>query len=65
MRYNAVVFLASLFEPAVDELPENMPGDWHVWWDERAADLERDGMPRELAEQRSLAEVAKAMKAER
>jgi hypothetical protein len=66
MRYDAVAFLASLFQPTADDLPENLPGDWHVRWDERAADLERGaGVPRELAEHRALVEVSKAMKTER
>ena len=64
MRYDAVAFLASLFQPGTDELPESLPGDWHVYWDERAANLEQEaGLPRELAEYRALVEVAKAMKA--
>lgn len=58
-------FLASLFQSGADDLPENLPGDWHVRWDGRAADLERDaGLPRELAEHRALVEVAKAMTTE-
>ena len=41
-----------------DELPESLPGDWHVYWDERAANLEQEaGLPRELAEYRALVEV--------
>ena len=65
MRYDAVTFLTSLFQPGTDELPENLPGDWHVRWDELAADLEQEvTLPRELAEHRALVEVAKAMKTE-
>jgi hypothetical protein len=65
MRYDTVAFLASLFQPAADDLPESLPGDWHVRWDERAADLEGGaGVPRELAEHQALVEVAQAMKAE-
>ena len=64
MRYDTVTFLASLFHPDADELPEKLPGDWHVYWDECAANLEQEaGLPRELAEYRALVEVAKAMKA--
>lgn len=31
--------------------PNDLPGDWRVWWEERAAIMEYDGcMPRERAE---------------
>ena len=68
MHYDAVAFLKKLYDPASnpipDDPPESLPGDWHFRWDERAADLEREGMPRELAEHFALVEVARAMKAE-
>jgi hypothetical protein len=31
--------------------PDDLPGDWRVWWEERAAIMEYDGcLPRERAE---------------
>jgi len=31
--------------------PNDLPGDWRVWWEERAAIMEYDGLlPRERAE---------------
>ena len=61
MKYDAVVFLESLFQlPAV--VPGDLPADWHVLWDERAAIMEYDGgLPRELAEHLALTEVVRQM----
>lgn len=74
MRYDAVAFLESLFElptggnegnqqetdPAI--APADLPADWHLAWDERAAIMEYDGgLPRERAESLALAEIIRAM----
>jgi hypothetical protein len=43
--------------------PDDLPGDWRVDWEERAAILEYDGqLPRELAEARALTEVLGLMR---
>lgn len=43
-------------------MPENLPPDWHLLWDERAAVMEFDGgLPRERAEALALADVLKQM----
>ena len=40
----------------------DLPPDWHVQWDERAAILEYDGgFPRERAEAAALAEILREM----
>jgi hypothetical protein len=73
MKYDVAAFLEGLFSsPAAcgSELPglvlpadaglrvEDLPGDWRVEWEERAAVLEHDGgHPRERAEALALAEV--------
>jgi hypothetical protein len=72
MRYDAVEFLESLFRPgavprgvaaAPDPTPADLPGDWFVIWDERAAIMEFDaGLPRELAEHQALVDVLKQMR---
>jgi hypothetical protein len=42
--------------------PDDLPADWHLLWDERAAIMEYDGgMPREQAEFLALADVLRAM----
>ncbi len=34
-----------------EQSPNDLPGDWRVWWEERAAIMEYDGcLPRERAE---------------
>ena len=44
--------------------PDDLPGDWHFLWDERAAVMEYDGgLPRERAEALALAEIVKEMRA--
>ena len=69
MRYDAAAFLAGLFPadghpgrhpPAV--IPEDLPPDWHLAWDERAAVMEFDGgLPRERAEALALTDILKQM----
>lgn len=58
MRFNAVEFLESLFAdpPVVPVIgPDDLPTEWHVAWDERAAIMEYDGgLPREHAEAEAL-----------
>jgi hypothetical protein len=47
---------------AVAMAPDDLPADWHLVWDERAAIMEYDGgLPREQAEARALAEVVRSM----
>jgi hypothetical protein len=42
--------------------PDDLPGDWRVDWEERAAIMEHDGkLPRERAEALALTEIVKAM----
>jgi hypothetical protein len=77
MQYDAVAFLDSLFrspagldasDPAPARLastPADLPPEWHLAWDERAAILEFEGgLPREQAEVRALAHILKAMERE-
>ncbi|NQU76401.1 MAG: hypothetical protein HQ546_08835 [Planctomycetes bacterium] len=72
MIYNALIFLQDLFRPdaigngQVPDLQapgiEDLPGDWRVWFEERAAIIEYDGgLPRERAEASALAETITAM----
>ncbi|HVK15370.1 MAG TPA: hypothetical protein VM533_00385 [Fimbriiglobus sp.] len=58
MRYDAITFLESLFEPFASVTPAALPGDLFVKWDERAAIMEYEGgMTRERAEHFALLEV--------
>jgi hypothetical protein len=42
--------------------PDDLPGDWRVEWEERAAIMEYDGkLPRERAEALALTEIVQAM----
>jgi hypothetical protein len=42
--------------------PSNLPSEWHLMWDERAAIMESEGtLPRERAEALALADVLRAM----
>jgi hypothetical protein len=42
--------------------PADLPPEWHLAWDERAAIMEYDGkLPRERAEALALADVLRAM----
>jgi hypothetical protein len=42
--------------------PDDLPGDWRVEWEERAAIMEYDGgLPRERAEAVALAAISQAM----
>jgi hypothetical protein len=44
--------------------PDDLPGDWRVEWEERAAIMEFDGkMPRERAEALALKDIIKMMRA--
>ena len=72
MTYNALIFLQDLFRPDAlrhDPAPdlqgagiEDLPGDWRVWFEERAAIMEFDGgLPRERAEAEALAETIRTM----
>ncbi len=45
------------------QTPAELPADWFVQWDERAAIMEFDGgLPRELAEHYALLEVVQQMR---
>src|SRR5262249_22300960 len=62
MKFDAIAFLESLFQRA-ELTPADLPGDWHILWDERAAMMEYDGeIPRERAEALALAEVLELMR---
>lgn len=44
------------------ESPDDLPGDWRIWWEERAAIMEYDGgLPRERAEAVAWDEVLNEM----
>ncbi|HAU38881.1 MAG TPA: hypothetical protein DCX07_14350 [Phycisphaerales bacterium] len=69
-----VLDLDSIFDPDVVETTvlarygevsvESLPGDWRVWFEERAAIKEYDGgLPRERAEAEALAETVRMMRA--
>jgi hypothetical protein len=80
MRYDAVAFLESLFQPTAGGgqadaalssatppavTPADLPAAWHVVWDERAAIMEYDGgLPREQAEHFALIEVLEQLRGE-
>jgi hypothetical protein len=73
VSYDAAAFLESLFRtpmatktpaptaaPGVN--PADLPADWHVLWDERAAIMEYDGgLPREHAEAEALSAILRQM----
>lgn len=64
MRYDAAAFLELLFKPVAILTPADLPADWYVLWDERAAVMEYDGgLPRERAEHLALVEVTALMRA--
>ncbi|MGB2754681.1 MAG: hypothetical protein WBD75_02030 [Phycisphaerae bacterium] len=45
--------------------PEDLPPEWHILWDERAAIMEYDGgLPREHAEAQAMAETIRLMERE-
>jgi len=71
MAFDAVAFLTDLYRPmswpgAGGEIDvDDLPGDWRVWFEERAAVREyHGGLPRERAEAEALAETVAAMKKE-
>ncbi|HUS95375.1 MAG TPA: hypothetical protein VMX97_01405 [Hyphomicrobiaceae bacterium] len=48
--------------PAPSFDPDDLPGDWRCWFEERAAIMEYDGgLPRERAEAEALAETIRLM----
>ena len=60
--FDAKAFLEGLYRPAppawADFGPDDLPGDWRVEFEERAAIKEYDGgLPRELAEAEALAKI--------
>lgn len=73
MSTGVIAFLDGLMQRAnqIDEVqctlrvefgPDKLPGDWRVWWEERAAIREYDGcMPRERAEALAFDEVLRLM----
>ena len=82
MTYDAKAFLEGLFAAADDPegarpawtplAPrsgldvDDLPGDWRVWFEERAATLEYDGgLSREWAEAEALAETIRLMEEEK
>jgi len=45
--------------------PDDLPPDWHLEWDERAATMEYDGcLPRERAEALALSDILARMRGE-
>ncbi len=45
---------------------DDLPGDWRIWFEERAAIKEHDGhLPRELAEAQALTETVEQMRKEK
>jgi len=76
MRFDAVAFLDGLYRDgspragAVTVLPtlavDDLPGDWRVWFEERAAIMEyHGGLPREHAEAAALTETVRMMEKDR
>jgi hypothetical protein len=73
MIFDAVMFLEELFRqpdsaaplapPAAPGIgPENLPADWRVEWEERAAIMEYDGgLPRERAEAVALTDILRQL----
>lgn len=69
MRYNAVEFLKSLFDDPISDVsgvpvigPDDLPVEWHLVWDERAAIMEYDGgLVREYAEAEALRSILNEM----
>jgi hypothetical protein len=52
--------LLAILQPRMT--PDELPGDWHFLWDERAAIMEFDGgLPRERAEVLALWEILQEM----
>jgi hypothetical protein len=69
--FDAATFLEGLFRPAdtgdlplaPDIGPDDLPDDWRVEFEDRAAIKEYDGgLPRELAEAEALAEIVTQIK---
>jgi hypothetical protein len=55
--------LASAGRPAADPIAADLPPEWHLVWDERAAIIEYDGgLCRERAEHLALVEVLAAIR---
>jgi hypothetical protein len=55
--------LASQQRAAPDTTPDDLPAEWHVQWDDRAAIMEADGdLPRERAEALALRDVREQMR---
>ena len=64
MGYDAVAFLNDLWNPPALPGPDDLPGDWRVAWEERAAIMEYDGgLPRERAEALAMTDILRQMKA--
>jgi hypothetical protein len=69
MVIDAMAFLDSLVIPELHALdkevpvtPDDLPADWYVEWDMRAAHLEYDaGLPRERAERLALNDILRHM----
>lgn len=68
MVYDAEEFLRGLFRPAADQQfgpdtgPDDLPPEWRVIWDERAAIMQYDGgLSRERAEKHALRDVLDQM----
>ncbi len=56
--------ISTFQEPTIG--PDDLPGDWRVWFEERAAIMEyHGGLPREHAEAEALAETVRLMQAEK
>jgi hypothetical protein len=76
MQYDAAAFLTGLFRSATSAqilstapnsvralAPTDLPPEWHLLWEERAAIMEYDGgLPLEQAEALALADIAQVMK---
>ena len=63
MDFDAKKFLVGLFAQPAELFPDDLPGDWRVWFEERAAIMEyHGGLPRERAEVEAMREVARRMR---
>jgi hypothetical protein len=61
--HKVAVLAALALEAPITVTPDDLPADWHLAWDERAAIMENDGkLPRERAEALALLDVIRQMR---
>jgi hypothetical protein len=63
LENKTLVHDALLAEAGLHTTPADLPADWHLAWDERAAIMEYDGgLPREQAEARALTDILRIIR---